>query len=401
MRGAAWAATCLLAFAALTLARAADDAAATAEPKPGESWRMFRGDAAQTGVAHAKLGDMLKLRWRFKTENAVKATAVIDNGRAYIGSMDGRFYCIDLLNAKELWRFSTRNGPLHPEARPGEKKYEDPIESAALLVGGLVVFGAHDGNLYALDAKTGEMKWAYPTDDQITAPPVDIKSPDGKETWILVGSRDFYLHCVNAATGKMVWKYETTNYVNGAPAVAKGTTVFGGCDGLIHVVNVADGTAAKQIEAAEYIAATAAKVGDLVYVGHYGNKFICVDIAKEKTLWEFGEKEFPFMSAPAVTDKWVVLGGQDNRVHCLDRKTGQPKWSFRTRGDVDSSPVVVGDRVIVGSADGRVYMLGLEDGQSVWDYEIGQPVYSSPAVVNGLMLIGSDDGYVYCFEAEQ
>ena len=369
--------------------------------KPGSEWRMFRGDVSQTGISSAKISDKFALRWRFKTDEPIKATAVIRDGRAFIGSLDGKFYCIEIKTGKKIWSFDTLTGPLHPEAAPGEKKYSDPVEAAGLLFGDWVYFGSHDGNLYCLDTKTGKMIWAYTTDDQITAAPVNVKSPDGKAMWIIVGSRDNHLHCVNAKTGKGVWKYETTNYINGAPAISKGVTVFGGCDGLVHVVSVKDGKAVKEIEVAEYIAATAAMVGDLVYVGHYGNKFACVDITKKKIVWEFGEKDFPFMSAPAVTEKRLVVGGQDNRVHCIDPKTGKSLWQFRTKGDVDSSPVIAGNRVIVGSADGRVYLLNLQTGEKIWDYEIGESILSSPAVVNGLFIIGSDDGSIYCFENKQ
>ena len=44
------------------------------------------------------------------------------------------------------------------------------------------------------------------------------------------------------------------NYINGAPAVAGDTCVFGGCDGLLHVVRLASGQQDKAIEAGAYIA---------------------------------------------------------------------------------------------------------------------------------------------------
>ena len=66
---------------------------------------------------------------------------------------------------------------------------------------------------------------------------------------MLVGSYDFKLHCVDAATGRSNWVYETGNYINGSPAVANGQAVFGGCDGLLHVISLADGKQVKEVEA--------------------------------------------------------------------------------------------------------------------------------------------------------
>ena len=37
--------------------------------------------------------------------------------------------------------------------------------------------------------------------------------------------------------GKSLWKIETENYVNGTPAIQNGKIVFGGCDGMIRVVD--------------------------------------------------------------------------------------------------------------------------------------------------------------------
>ncbi len=35
------------------------------------------------------------------------------------------------------------------------------------------------------------------------------------------------------------------NYINGSPAIADGQAVFGGCDGMLHVISLADGKQVK------------------------------------------------------------------------------------------------------------------------------------------------------------
>ena len=114
----------------------------------------------------------------------------------------------------------------------------------------------------------------------------------------------------------------------------------------------------------------------------------------------FRDREFPFLSSPAVTSNRVLFGGRDKFLRCLDRATGTNVWSFPTRGKVDSSPVVCGDKVVVGSDDGRLYIVSLNSGKELWSYEIGRAIGSSPAVVGGKIVIGCDDGNVYCFGAK-
>jgi len=81
----------------------------------------------------------------------------------------------------------------------------------------------------------------------------------------------------------------------------------------------------------------------------------------------------------------------------LSRTDGSLVWSFKAKGDIDSSPVICDDKVVFGSEDGRLYMVGLADGALVWSYDTGQPIISSPAVAAGLVVVGCDDGYVYAF----
>lgn len=364
------------------------------------SWPSYRADREQLGVSPATLPDKLVLKWKFKTGGAVLASAVIDAGKAFIGSDDGKFYCIDIITGKQVWVFETKNGPLPSYAGKNDKKINESIEAPGTIIGDRVVFGCTDGMLYCLDVKHGKMQWAYETDDKITGAANWIKNPNGEGIWIVVGSHDARLHCVDLKHGKKQWIYETDNFINGAPAVSKGRTVFGGCDGLLHVVNVKDGKKLKEIEIADYIAASAALTDTHAYVGHHGNKFVSVDLENSKIDWKYGKKQFPYLSAPAVAKDVIVVGGQDNRLHCINRKDGKGIWEFRTRGNIDSSPVIVGNRVVVGGEDGRLYMLDLKDGSKVWEYEIGKPVMSSPAVIDGLVIIGSDDGTVYAFGAE-
>jgi outer membrane protein assembly factor BamB len=198
-------------------------------------------------------------------------------------------------------------------------------------------------------------------------------------------------------TGKALWMYETGNYVNGSPAIADGKCVFGGCDALIHVISVADGTKVTEIDSGSYIAASGAFRDGQVYIGNYDNVFMNADVGKGEIIWEYAQSDAPFFSSPAVTEDLVVVGSRDKLVHALRRDDGQRVWTFKTLGEVDSSPAVCGDKVVVGSSDGRLYMLRLADGKEVWSYEIGQPIVSSPAIAQGVVVVGCDDGYVYAF----
>ena len=154
-----------------------------------------------------------------------------------------------------------------------------------------------------------------------------------------------------------------------------------------------------EVNAGSYIAGSAALVNGRAYLGHYGQKLLCIDLDAQKILWEYddGGKAGEFFSSPAVSEDHVVIGSRDKRVHCVSRDSGQKLWTFTARGDFDSSPVICGDKVVVGSSDGRLYVLALKSGALLWNYEIGADVIGSPAVTGGMIVVGAQDGRVYCF----
>jgi len=353
-------------------------------------WPMFHGEPALAGLADGTLPDRLELVWRFKTRGAVKSSPVVGDGRVFVGSDDGCVYAIDFVRGAKVWAYETKGG----------------VEAAPLLLDGTVYVGSTDGFLYALDAATGRLKWKYETGSQIlgaanwTRPAgrrrrLDVASSDG--FWILVGSYDSRLHCVDSRTGAKVWTCETASYINGAPAVADGAAVFGGCDAVLHVVSLADGKVLKAIDAGAYVAASPALADGRAYVGNYEGRFLCADVNTGEVLWTFEKENAAFYSSPAVSGSAVVVGARDRRLHCFERATGAERWALRMRGDVDSSPAVCGDKVVVGSNGGWVVVVRMSDGAAVWSFEIGEAVSSSPAVAGGRIVIGSEDGAVYAF----
>jgi len=343
---------------------------------------MFRRDPAQTGVASGSLGEEFELVWSFEAGGAVTSSPVVVDGLVYFGSDDQKIRCVRLSDGEEVWAHET----------------EDMIEAPPMVHDGVVYCGSSDFYLYALDAKTGERKWRYETDDKILGGAAAVPGPDGA-THIVFGSYDTNLYCLDAKSGGLVWKYSTSNYLNGTPGIWDGKAVFGGCDAILHVVDLASGEVERQVELGAdcQVAGSVALADGVAYFGHYGNAFVAVDLSTGDPRWVYPSRSHPFYSSPAITSDRLVFGGHDKHVHCVRRDTGERIWTFPTRRKIDASPVVCGDKVVVGSGDGIIYVLRLSDGELVWSYEVGRSIVSSPAVVNGHILFGCNDKRMYCF----
>lgn len=363
----------------------------TAAPRPAigqapgaTDWPIFRGDAELSGVSATTLPAELALLWTYEAGGPITSSAVVQSGLVYFGSDDRKVHALDARSGERRWTFTT----------------EDFIEAPPCVAWGKVFVGSNDTFVYALDALTGELVWKQATADKILGSANTVVLKEGPA--IVVGSYDANLYCFDAASGAKRWVYTTDNYVNGTAAIHAGHAIFGGCDAILHVVDVTTGQRASALELGPdcHIAGSLAFVDGRAYFGHYGNAFVCVDVAENRVVWSYESQDQAFFSSPAIAGERVVFGGRDRSLHCVARATGAPLWKFPTRRKVDGSPVIVGDRVVFGSGDGRVYVLSLEDGKEVWSQDLGQSILSSPAVVDGRIYLGANDGLLYCFGAK-
>ncbi len=359
-----------------------------AEETPSKDWTSFRNNFQLTGIAGTSLPDKLEVLWKMEVPYGVSSTAAIVNGRVYIGTINGNFFCLELKTGKKIWTYRSIEDP-DPDAFAPAFKCSPTVTKNAIYI------GDEDGMFHCIDPKTGKKKWTFHTNGEI------ISSPALAGDKVLFGSYDNSLYCLNALDGKKLWNFETEGYVHCSPAIAGKHTFVTGCDEQFRVINIETGEQEGNLPLATYLIASPALKGDHLYFGTYGSEVLSLNWKTREIEWRYRDekKEFPYHSSAAVTDDFLVVGGRDKQVHCIDRKTGKGVWKFPTRGRVDSSPVIVGDRIFVGSSDGNLYEIGLKDGKERWKFEIGRDVTASPAIGEGCVVIGAEgsDQFIYCF----
>ena len=346
-------------------------------------WPLFRGNSLQTGVAETELPDKLEVLWTFTAKDSIENAPAVAHGVVYVGAMDEHLYALDLATGAEKWRF-----------RVGK---DAGFKASPAVKGDTVYVGDTDGFLHAVDATTGKKRWSFETGAEITS------GANFSGDRVLFGSGDETLYCLTAE-GKKAWTFKVPGGpVMATPAVVDGRTFVAGCDSALHVINLENGQEMASVELAAQVGATAAVIGDHVYVGTMGHEVQAVDWKKAKVDWTFEPVKGgqPFAASVAATDKYVIAASRDKRIYALERSTGQKKWDFQTRGRAESSPVVVGQRVYVGSGDRKLYVLDIHSGQEVQQLTLDDEVTGSPAVAEGRVLIGTRAGTLYCLGAKK
>lgn len=359
-----------------------------ARPLAAADWPMDRGNPQRTGVAEGGLPAKLDLLWKFKMGGEFEGGAAIVGGWVYAGSNSGRVACLDLKTGKPRWEASLPSG----------------ILTAPLVWNGRLYWVDGTGMVFCQDSATTQTLWKFETGAEIHS------SPAVEQGRLLLGSYDQNLYCLDPLTGKPFWQFETQGPVHCSPAIGGGKAFVAGCDHILRGIWVTSSSLAPtttslawSLEMENYSASSPAIFGGVLYVGHFGGKVIAVDVATGKQRWEYAPPEssdFPFYASCAVTLRWVVAGGRDRKVHCLNRETGKRVWVFETKGDIDGSPVIAGETVYVPSKDGSLYALDLRTGKKTWEYVAGVPLAASPAVGGGRLVVGDSEGTLYCFGAK-
>jgi polyvinyl alcohol dehydrogenase (cytochrome) len=138
--------------------------------KAGSSWTGWGNDAANTRFQAAKAGGLsaeavprLKLKWAFGLPNGAETYSqpIIVGGRIFLGDDNGYVYSLNGATGCVYWSLHTdaqvRNSiVLGPITGHGSSKYA-------------AYFGDRKANVYAVDARNGELLWKQNVEPRVLA----------------------------------------------------------------------------------------------------------------------------------------------------------------------------------------------------------------------------------------
>lgn len=360
-----------------------------AQQAPTPEWPLWRGNAAHQGHYPTPLPLPLKPLWKLRllppeqTKGEwILSSPVIQDQIAYLGDCQGHFYAIDLTTGKIKW-----TQPFH-----------FPIDAPAAIDQNFVYFGCQDQHLYALDRQTGKVQWQYKTEGEIHAAPTLIDSPNLQQKILLIGSYDYKLYALDPHKGNLLWSAETGYYIHGSAAASSTHTYVGGCDNIIHELDLNNGKETHSFTVNAYVGNNVSIVENQLITAHYGCKVENYDLKKHQLNWQYQDRQFEYYASPAIHNPYVVIAGRDKRTRALDLSTGKMIWEHKHMMRSDSSPIICGDtQVITASDEGKLLILSLTTGQVLWQQHLGSPIKASPAVITSHLLIPTEDGQLHFF----
>jgi quinohemoprotein ethanol dehydrogenase len=194
-----------------------------ADREPGQ-W--FTGGRDNGGGYYSPLAQIntanvtrLGLAWEHptRTKRGLEATPVVVDGVMYTSGPWGAVYALDARTGLELWRFD-------PQAAPGANLQAarwaccDVVNRGVAVRSGRVYVAALDGNLFALDARSGRVLWRADTIVDHHLPYAASGAPQLTRDAVVIGNAGAdigvggvrgYVSAYSLDTGRLLWRFYT------------------------------------------------------------------------------------------------------------------------------------------------------------------------------------------------
>ncbi|MDP3105666.1 MAG: PQQ-binding-like beta-propeller repeat protein, partial [Candidatus Methanoperedens sp.] len=173
------------------------------------------------------------LKWKYKTDNGgLRSSPAVSNGSVFFGAYGPRikspgsteqiylFYSMDANNGNVNWKFNiTGNGA-----------WSSPVVSKGVVV------TSSDEYIYALDEKSGELRWKYRPEGFCCTNLIPAVSGNT----LYINSENSYFYALDISNGKMKWNYQTMSnrFGTASPAISDGIVYIssskGSSEGILY-----------------------------------------------------------------------------------------------------------------------------------------------------------------------
>lgn len=124
--------------------------------------------------------------------------------------------------------------------------------------------------------------------------------------------------------------------------------------------------------------------------------FSCKKNQPVELLWKY-IGQAPSFSTPLILDDLIVFGNEDGYLTALNKKTGEPRWSYNVGMNIISAPKYGQGKILFGSINYNFYAVD-SMGKEVWKFTTRRAIKSDPVVKGDIVYFTSYDGNIYALK---
>lgn len=329
----------------------------------------------------------------------ITAQPVIAGGRVYAMDSEAVVSAFDLRSGARRWRMATK----------AKKDRSGNVGGGIAIDGGVLVATTGRGDVVALDAATGAMKWRQ----QVGMPA--RSSPTIAEGRIFLVTIEQQILALAGADGTKLWSHQaataqTTVLGEPAPAYANGLVVAGFGSGDLLALRAETGGIAWTDSIAAVggrgsmadisaISAMPVIAGNRVFAIGQGGLLVGIDLPTGRRLWEH---EVAGSQTPWVAGDWMFVVALDSRVAAINIADGAVAWVAnlpRYKNPKEQKdpiawfgPVLAAERLVFAGTNQRAIAMSPYGGRILGERKLPDNASVAPVVAAGTLFIVTADG---------
>lgn len=306
---------------------------------------------------------------------------------------EGRLEKFDLDSGKTIWR----------------NKLGAPVTGGVGVSGGNIYLGSEAGEVIALDDE-GEEQWKTVLSSEV------LSAPQRGGNVVIAQTLDGQVFGLNAETGEEIWAYNIsmpalTLRGTGSPVIAGSSAIVGFSSGKLVALDINDGVklweqrvalaqGRSELDRVIDIDGSPLLVGEILYAVSYQGRLVALNRSNGRILWAQEESSINNMSA---SHGKVYVSNAEGVVKAYNATSGDLVWTNdqMLRRKLNA-PQAVGDYVSVADFEGYLHVLNHEDGSLMGRRKIdGDGVRSPMVATDDTLYIYGNSGKLAAVSIEQ
>jgi len=378
-------------------------------PRLNQNWSQSGGTPSHA-MHHLKINKSVSRRWSADAgegsgkDRRLLASPIVVGKMIFVVDLESKVTAFDADTGNSIWHF-----------RPKVPARDDEAFGGGLAFGqGTVFLSTGYGRVYALEAKTGNLKWIKKLQGPMRAPPAVA----GGRVFVL--TIDNQLVALDAQSGERLWTHaglaETAGLLgSAAPAVDGNTVIVPYSSGEIFAIRAENGrvawsealSPARRIDALATLAhvrgSPVINRGVVHAISHSG-RLVAIDQRTGARIWE---RSIGGVETPWVVGDFIYLLSNQAEIFCLTRRDGRIRWvrplpKFEDPKDKEdpikwSGPVLVSDRLVVTGSHGEALSISPYTGVPLGRVELPSSISIAPVVAGGTLYFFTNNAELLAF----
>ena len=372
-------------------------------PETNQNWPQ-PGGLPSHDMGHPDLPDQLSVKWSTEIGEGASRYAqlldgpVVNDGIVYTMDSKSLVSAWNAADGKKLWQTDITPEDNDSQAWGGGISFE----------GGQVFATSGYGQVLALDAKDGSIKWRVPAGSPLRGAPT---VGEGRVFAITV---DNQLQALSTEDGHRLWSYdaipESAEFAGSAsPAIDGNAVIASFSSGEVVALRVENGrvlwtdslSATRRFDAMSTLADIRGRpVVDRgrVYVISHSGRMAAIDARNGNRVWE---QDVGGIYSPWIAGDFIYVLSNSNELVCLTRADGRVRWMTQLDSWEDmedksgplhwSGPLLAGDRLIAVGSNGQVWSVSPYTGDVLGHIELPAGSFLPPIVADNTLYLMTND----------